>query len=111
MLPLAVKCGLSEKEYLHMTPRAVRTHIEGFYNRRKNEWEKEEYNSWLSGYFNMYAIGANMSKKVKYPDNPLNKEKAITDISEMDEEEIAKVHEDYLNKLDLIARTAFGKKE
>lgn len=57
----------------------------------------------------MYAIGANISKKVKYPNNPLNKEKAITDISEMDDKEIAKAHEDYLNKLDLLARAAFGK--
>lgn len=57
----------------------------------------------------MYAIGANISKKIKYPKNPLNQEKAITDISGMDEEEIAKVHEDYLEKLDLMARAAFGK--
>lgn len=92
-----------------MTPRAVKTHIEGFYDRRKNEWEKEEYNSWLSGYFTMYAIGANMSRKVKYPENPLNKKDAIKDVSQMDEEEIVKAQEDYLNKLDLMARAAFGK--
>lgn len=92
-----------------MSPKAIRLHIEGCLKRKKEEWERTEYQAWLGGYFTMYAIGANFSKKIKYPENPLTQDKAITDISNMDEEEIANAHQDFLEKLDLMARTAFGK--
>ena len=108
LLPMAEECGITYQEFMHMTPLAIRLQIEGFWKRRKNDWEKAEYQSWLTGYFTMNAVGTNISKKVKYPDNPLNKQEMIVDISDMDEEEITKVHEDFLEKLDLMARTAFG---
>ena len=51
----------------------------------------------------------NLSKKVKFPNNPLNEENAIMDVSEMDKDEIANVHADFLEKLDLMARVSMGK--
>lgn len=84
-------------------------HIDGYWKRKKNDWEKAEYQSWLTAYYTVYSIGVNLSKKAKFPNNPLNEEKAITDISEMDTEDIAKAHSDFLEKLDLMARMAMGK--
>ena len=92
-----------------MTLREVRIHIDGFAKRKKEEWERTEYQAWLTAYYTVYSIGVNVSKKAKFPDNPLNHEKMIIDTSDMDEEEIAKVHKDFLEKLDLMARTVMGK--
>lgn len=92
-----------------MTLREIRMHIDGFWKRKKSEWEKVEYQSWLTAYYVTYSIGSNFSKKVKFPNNPLNQEQSVMDISKMDEDEIAKAHEDFLEKLDLMAKTAFKK--
>lgn len=92
-----------------MTLREVRMHIDGYAKKRKYEWERAEYQAWLTAYYTTYAVGVNLSRKAKFPDNPLNQENAVVDTSNMDEEEIAKVHADFLEKLDLMARTAMGK--
>lgn len=92
-----------------MTMREVRMHIDGCAKRKKEEWERIEYQAWLTAYYTTYSIGVNLSKKAKFPENPLNQENAVVDTSNMDEEDIAKVHEDFLEKLDLMARVAMGK--
>lgn len=91
-----------------MTLREIRMHIDGFWKRKKSEWERSEYQAWLTAYYTSYSVGVNLSKKVKFPDNPLNQEKAITDVSGMDDDEIAAIHEDFLEKLDLMAKAATG---
>lgn len=81
-------------------------HIDGFWKRKKNDWEKAEYQSWLTAYYVTYSIGMNLSKRIKFPDNPLHQEQSITDISGMDDDEIANVHEEFLRSLDLMAKAA-----
>lgn len=109
LLPVAIECGLSEKDFLDMTLREVRMYIDGFWKRIKKEWERSEYQSWLTAYYVTYSIGTNFSKKIKFPNNPLNQEQSIMDVSSMDEDEIAKAHEDFLEKLDFMAKSAFKK--
>ena len=36
-----------------MTPKVVRSTIEGFWDRRKNDWERAEYQAWVTGYYTM----------------------------------------------------------
>lgn len=93
-----------------MTPRQIRMEIEAYWKRRKSEWERSEYQAWLTGYFTIYSIGINLSKKVKFPDNPLNKEIPTTDVSQMNDEEIANIHEGFLERLDLMSKMAIGGK-
>ena len=92
-----------------MTLNSVYRKLEAYTERRKEEIELMEHQSWLNGYFVMYAIASNFSKKVKYPKNPIKEEQAITDISGMSEDEIAEIHSNFLEKLDLMARTTLGK--
>lgn len=108
---MAIECGLSESNFLDMTLREVRMYIDGYCKRRKNEWERAEYQAWLTAYYTAYAIGSNFSKKVKFPDNPLNQENAIIDTSKMDEDELAETHMDLLEKLDLAAKATIGKQD
>lgn len=58
-----------------------------------------EYQAWLTGYFNLYSIGANMSKKVKYPKNPLEEEKVINDEIEWTEDEIERYRDEFIKRL------------
>lgn len=94
-----------------MTLNAVKSEIEGFQKRKKNDWERAEYQSWLTGYYTLRGTAMLFSKKNKYPDNPLKQEEAEVDVDELSEFELAKLHEKELEKLDLLARTAFGIKD
>lgn len=93
-----------------MTPQSLKLAIESYWKRKKNEWERTEYQAWLTGYFTTYSIGVNFSKKVKYPKNPLENKTEIKEVDEMDTKELTKVHEDYMKKLDLLAKVAMGNK-
>lgn len=86
-----------------MTPGAVQLHIEAFWNVRKNEWEKSEYQSWLSGYYVMHAIGCNLSRKIKYPKNPMEEERVIVENMELTEEEKIIYQEQLFNRLLLMS--------
>lgn len=92
-----------------MTFGAVKRHIDAYWKRRKNEWEKAEYQSWLTGSYVMNAIGAAFSKKIKYPKNPLEQSKPV-DVSNMSEEKLADLQEKYLLHLDFMAQ-GYKKKE
>lgn len=70
-----------------MTPAAVKREIEAFWKNRKNEWERSEYQSWLSGLYVMNAIGASLSKKHKYPQNPMNQQAVIQEDLELTQEQ------------------------
>lgn len=87
MLPVAEECEIHENDFLHMTMRSIKNAIEGFRKRQKNDWERIEYHAWLNGYYNMQAIGTYFSRKVKYPQNPLNREQVVVDDMDLTEEE------------------------
>ena len=65
-----------------MTFGAVKRHIDAYWKRRKNEWERTEYQAWLIGAYTMNAIAAAFSKKAKYPKNPLEQNKPV-DVSNL----------------------------
>lgn len=88
-----------------MTPKIVRSTIEGFWDRRKNDWERAEYQAWVTGYYTMYSVGVNFSTKIKYPKNPMKTEDPI-DVESMDENELADRHEKMLLQLDFMAKNA-----
>lgn len=104
-----MECGLSEKDAFHMTFGAVKRHIDAYWKRRKNEWERTEYQAWLIGAYTMNAIAAAFSKKAKYPNNPLEQNKPV-DVSNLNEEQLADMQEKYLLQLDFMARS-YKKKE
>lgn len=92
-----------------MTPAAIKREIKGFCERRKNDWERAEFQSWITGYYSSRWIACLLSKKNKPPENPLDKEKQV-DITKMTTEEIRECHENTLERLDLMARMALGVK-
>lgn len=61
--------------------------IEAFAERKKKEWESLEYQAWISGYYVMRGVAHIMSKKNKYPDNPLKVEEVVVEDMELTEEE------------------------
>lgn len=92
-------CGISYHDFFHMPLGAVKRQIQAHCKRKEEEWKKLEYHAWLTGYFNMYSIGTNMSKKVKYPKNPLEDEKVIDDEIEWTEDEKEHYREEFLKRL------------
>lgn len=82
-----------------MTMAAVRIHIEQYWKRKKNDWERAEYQAWLTGYYNMHAIGASMSRKIKYPKNPMEEEVVVTDDIEITEDEAEHYREEFVKRL------------
>lgn len=71
--------GITEKEFMHMTLRSARLRIERFWKQEIEKQKQTEYYIWLAGYFNQFAIGATMSKHIKYPNNPLLEREKSTD--------------------------------
>ena len=68
--------------------------IEGFWNRRKNEWELAEYQAWVSGAYNLRAIASAFSRNAKYPGNPMQEESI--NVEELTDDELAGIQEQYL---------------
>lgn len=91
-----------------MTPEGIRLQIEAFWKTRKNEWEKAEYQSWLTGYYTMYAIGSNISRKIKYPKNPMEEERVVVEDMELTEEEKIIYQEQLFNRLLLMSNKRKG---
>lgn len=91
-----------------MSMMSIKLEIEGFQDRKKNEWERTEYQSWLTGYYTLRGTAMLFSKKNKYPDNPLEKDEVEIDVEGLSDYELAELQEKELEKLDLMARLAFG---
>lgn len=86
-MPAAIEAGISYFDFFHMTLATVKMHIHVFAKRKQEEMELIEYKAWLNGYFVMYATGANFSKKIKYPENPLKENRVVVEDMELTEEE------------------------
>lgn len=94
---------IEEAKFFKMTPAAIKRAIEAFWIERKNTLEQVEYQAWLTGYYTMYSIGCNLSKKTKYPPNPLQKESMVVADMEVAEDEKEKYTEMWMNKLLLMS--------
>lgn len=82
-----------------MTLRAVKIRIEKFWEGRKNDWERSEYQAWLTGYYTMYAIGTNLSRKIKYPKNPMEEDKIIIEDMKITEDEAEHYRDEFIKRL------------
>lgn len=109
LIPLAVKCGIPYQFCFHMTPLAIRLEIEGYAERKKNEIELSEHQSWMNGYYTMHAIGANLSKKIKYPKSPLEEERIVVEDMELTEEEKNNWRKKIFSRLQDIGKEYKGK--
>ena len=69
-MPSAIKAGLTYKEAMHMTPKAIEMHIKAYTEREQEKIKVSEYLSWLSGYYVVEAIACTFGKG-RYPKNPL----------------------------------------
>lgn len=91
------------KTFFKSTPHAIQITIESFWKSRKNDWERAEYQAWLTGYYVQYAIGASLSKKIKYPKNPMEEETVVIEDMELTEEETIFYTEKFFAKLEHMA--------
>ncbi len=91
-MPSAIKAGLTYKEAMHMTPKAIEMHIKAYTEREQEKIKVSEYLSWLNGYYVVEAIACTFGKG-KYSKNPLleeEKEERIKNNSNKEgQEEIA----------------------
>lgn len=69
-MPSAIKAGLTYKEAMHMTPKAIEMHIKAYSEREQEKVKVSEYLSWLNGCYVVEAIACTFGKG-KYPKNPL----------------------------------------
>ena len=82
-----------------MTPGAVKRAIEAFWENRKNEWERSEYQSWLSGLYVMNSIASSLSRKHRYPENPMKKTQIAQEDLELTEEQKDYYRDQFMKRL------------
>ena len=71
MLPAALKIGLTEYDFFHMTPAAINRRITAYNDRLKSENDDKEYFAWLIGFYTQFSIGSALNgDKIKYPEKP-----------------------------------------
>lgn len=73
--PLAIKSGISPKDFYHMTARDIQLCVEAYLDNLERESKKTEYSAWLTGMYVSHAIGCNFSRNAKYPPNPLDEKR------------------------------------
>ena len=70
-MPAALKIGLKENEFFHMTPAAINRRITAYNDRLKSENNDKEYFAWLIGFYTQFSIGSAFNgDKIKYPEKP-----------------------------------------
>lgn len=69
--PIAVRAGMSKREFFHSTMHDVNVRIEAFGKSQEETVKRLEYHSWLTGMYVMHSISCNFSKKATYPKNPI----------------------------------------
>lgn len=97
-LPEALKAGLTEREFLKMTPAAIKRHMDAYSERLRDSYDQLELHAWRTGMYCLAAIGTAFSKRrVRYPDNPLKPQ--IDDTIEYTEEEKEYYRQKFLQSL------------
>lgn len=99
LFPISIEIGMSEEEFLQSTPAYIHMRIDAFYKLEKIRVETMEYQSWLTGYYVMHAIGANFSKKCKYPKNPLEQEDIVKEDIQITEDQEDFYREQFVKRL------------
>ena len=99
LLPEAIQCGITEKRFFKMTPAAIKRQIKAFWEQKKNDWERSEYESWVSGWYVMNAIACCISKKHKYPKNPMEQKQLVVEDMVLTEEEKDYYRDQFVKRL------------
>lgn len=68
---MAVKAGISKREFWHLTPKDVKLRFQAVSEQRENERKSRMYFSWMTGLYVKCAIASSFSSQNKYPENPL----------------------------------------
>lgn len=91
-------CGMTEHEFLHSTLREINLRLKKFKEEKEYRQKEIEYQCWLTGAYVQMAIGSCLSKKVKYPENPLE-EKVVSEEVELTEEKADFYRKEFLKRL------------
>lgn len=91
-------CGMTEYEFRHSTLSEINLRLKKFKEEKEYRQKELEYHSWLTGAYVQMAISSCLSKKVKYPENPLE-EKIISEEIEVSEEKADFYRKEFLKRL------------
>lgn len=84
LYPAAISRGMTKRDFFHSTPNDVwlflREHNKRARAEAQAEAEKIEYTAWLNGVYIQRAVASVLSKKAKYPKQPLGKEEEPSEI-------------------------------
>lgn len=86
-MPLALKCGISYRDFWRMTPAAITSIEKAYAQNLKEKRDYDEQMAWLNGQYVRVAIISSFDKKVKYPNNPIEeRELKRTDFTDEEKE-------------------------
>ena len=92
VLPVALQCGISKKEFMHMTLTDVYMVIEADQKNKEDSVKMQEFYAWQQGRYFMEAVSATVinclaqpKEPYEYPHNPL--------ISDEEYEKMVEEHE------------------
>ena len=91
-------CGMTEHQFRHSTLSEINLRLKKFKEEKEYRQKEIEYHSWLTGAYVQKAIGSCLSKKIKYPENPLE-EKVISEEIELTEEKADFYRKEFLKRL------------
>lgn len=91
-------CGMTEHQFRHSTLSEINLRLKKFKEEKEYRQKEIEYHSWLTGAYVQKAIGSCLSKKIKYPENPLE-ENVISEEIELTEEKADFYRKEFLKRL------------
>lgn len=89
---------MTENQFRHSTLSEINLRLKKFKEEKEYRQKEIEYHSWLTGAYVQKAIGSCLSKKIKYPENPLE-EKVISEEIELTEEKADFYRKEFLKRL------------
>ena len=102
--------NMSKYDFMHSTPSDVELYIIQYDKRIKAEneliFERMKYAAWLNGLYVRMAVGSVLSKRSKYPKEPLGSKEntnehivAREDMTDEEKEELTRLFFDNLNEM------------
>lgn len=74
-MPIAIKSGMTYKEFLHSTPKVIRLVIDAYIEKQENKFKELERLAWLNGVYFCRSIGATFGNE-GYPKQPFSEQEA-----------------------------------
>ncbi|MEY8509696.1 hypothetical protein AALA78_15935 [Lachnospiraceae bacterium 42-17] len=70
-LPAALRYGISYETFWNLNPRIMDIYQEAYKKSLEEKYKVMDYKAWLHGQYQVASIGAALSRKCKYPAQPL----------------------------------------